>query len=213
MQLFKILCHDLRGPVSSLIQLQQVAGLVDKKTNDKLKKKAIHKTEKLLYFMEDLLLWGKGQMVNFTTQSETICIDSLFKYAEKHFSDDEEITFSFHNPEKLMLFTDHDFVKTILRNLTANALAFTKNLPNPLITFKAWSDEYSVYISVFNNGEAKNFNRFNTLYHENDYVNSRSGLGLHLIRDLAQIIDCKLSTNFTEEGTTIKLTFEKQQLN
>jgi C4-dicarboxylate-specific signal transduction histidine kinase len=39
-----------------------------------------------------------------------------------------------------MLHTDEDYLKTILRNLTANAIAAVSEMPEPKINWKAWCE-------------------------------------------------------------------------
>ena len=76
-----ILNHDLRSPVYNFIHLMQLQKespeLLDEKTKIEIENKTILSAENLLFSMEDLLLWSKGEMDNFEPKPENIFIDCL----------------------------------------------------------------------------------------------------------------------------------------
>ncbi|RZJ54809.1 MAG: hypothetical protein EOO44_03595, partial [Flavobacterium sp.] len=117
---FGILNHDLRSPVSNLIHFlhlqKESPELIDEETAARMQNKIISGAENLLSSMEDILLWSKGQMENFKPQQKKVSIDILFEETEKHFSSVENINFVFENPENIILETDENYLKTIIRN-------------------------------------------------------------------------------------------------
>ncbi|MBL7885972.1 MAG: tetratricopeptide repeat-containing sensor histidine kinase [Flavobacterium sp.] len=208
---FSILNHDLRGPVSKIIsylQLQKHPEILDEETNKRLQEQTIDGAENLLTSMEDLLLWSKGQMENFKPAPKLIQIDDVFNDTKKVFSGYHNISFEYHNPEHVTLTTDIDYLKTIVRNLTSNAINVFTSTQNPTIVWKAWVEDEKVLLSIHDNGPGASLDKFKALYDENVVVGIKTGLGLHLIRDLAKAIGCEILVDSKiNEGTTITLQF------
>jgi len=194
MRFFSILNHDLRSPVSNLIHFlhlqKESPELLDADSKKRMENKTISSAENLLDSMEDLLLWSKGQMENFKPQPANVAVDAVFEDLQKHFSGVENIQLLFENPKRLSLFTDENYLKTILRNLTGNAIRALEKNPNAKIILSAFESEGKVKISVTDNGPGGTLEKFKALYDENEVVGIKTGLGLHLIRDLARAIDC-----------------------
>lgn len=212
-RLLGILNHDLRGPVNSFIhfiQLQKESPeLLTETTKKRIEDTTIASAKNLLVSMEDILLWTKNQMDNFEPQPKDINVASLFNYMRNHFSAVENVDFTFEEiQDDLHITTDEDYLKTILRNLTANAIAAVSDLPEPKIIWKAWSSNGSVLLSISDNGAGGNQEHFHALYNPTEVGNIRSGLGLHLVRDLAQAIGCLIEVKSVPgDGTTFTLSF------
>ena len=207
---FSIINHDLRGPVSKIIsflQLQKMQpSFMDEKTQEKLQEQTIDGAKNLLTSMEDLLLWSKGQMENFKPVPQKIDVEELFIDIRKVFLGYTFVTFDFHNPEQLFLKTDIDYLKTITRNLTSNAINVFTTTQNPTIVWKAYRENDHHFLSITDNGPGATVDQFKALYDDKEVVGIQSGLGLHLIRDLAKAIDCEISVDSKiNEGTTITL--------
>lgn len=210
---FSILNHDLRSPVANLIhflQLQQESpSLLDEETVKRMQNKTISGAENLLISMEDILLWTKGQMENFKTQPKTISVAKLYEDTMKVFSGYQNIAFRFNDPENLNLFTDENFVKTIIRNLTSNSINAFVNTPTPKITWNAFVKNGKTCLSIADNGNGAETEKFKAFYDDSQVVGIQSGLGLHLIRDLAKAINCDVEVESKlGVGTTIVLVFK-----
>ncbi len=192
-----ILNHDLRSPVANLIQFLQMQQdspeSIDEATKKRLQSKTMAGAENLLTSMEDILLWSKGQMQNFTPQLKKISVNSLFEDTRRHFESQEKVKIDFHNLENLTLITDEDYLKTIIRNLTGNAIKALAKTQHPIIEWKAWQENGKKYLSISDNGPGANQEQFKALYDDNEVVGIKTGLGLHLIRDLAKAINCEIS--------------------
>lgn len=209
---FSILNHDLRSPVSSLISFlhlqKESPELLDAESKKRMENKTMASAENLLDSMEDLLLWSKGQMENFKPHPAHITIDSIFTDLQKHFASVENTKIIFENPENLSVFTDENYLKTILRNLTGNAIKAMEKTQNATVILKALKSEGKVIISVSDNGPGGTAEKFRALYDENEVVGIKTGLGLHLIRDLAKAIGCKIAVDTDiGSGTTFTLSF------
>ncbi|MBP6619756.1 MAG: tetratricopeptide repeat-containing sensor histidine kinase [Leadbetterella sp.] len=207
-----ILNHDLRSPVATLLQFlqlqQESPELLDEANKKRLENKTISSVENLLVSMEDLLLWSKGQMQNFKPFCKKIEIKSIFEDTQRHFESQEHIKINFLSSENLTLLTDENYLKTIIRNLTGNAIGALSNIENPKITWKAWEENGQKLISVTDNGPGATDDQFKALFSDSEAIGIKSGLGLHLIRDLAKAINCTVSVKSKpDEGTTFILTF------
>lgn len=209
---FSILHHDLRSPISNLIDFlhlqRESPDLLDLETKNRIEKNTLNAAENLLESMEDILQWSKSQMENFKPQPSHVSVQSLFEDTQKHFSSIEHIGIEFENHNQLQLITDENYLKTILRNLTGNAIKALEETKNPIIKWKAWQEKNQTFLSITDNGKGASQDQFKALYDEKEVVGIKSGLGLHLIRDLAKAIDCEITVNSKiGEGTTFTLKF------
>ncbi|MFM9988734.1 ATP-binding protein [Flavobacterium sp.] len=210
---FSILNHDLRSPVSNLIHFLHIQKnnpeLLDIESKKRMENKTIAGAENLLNSMEDILLWSKGQMESFKPQSKNITIHSIFDDTKKHFESEEKATIIFDNPEKIELITDENYLKTIIRNFTGNAIKALYKTDNPTIIWKAWQEKNEIFLSISDNGKGASNEQFKALYDETEVVGIKTGLGLHLIRDLAKAIDCEIKVESKlNQGTTFVLSFK-----
>lgn len=207
-----ILNHDLRSPVANLLHFLQLQKdspeLLDDVTIKRLQGKTTAGVENLLASMEDILLWSKGQMQNFKPQLKKIAVSSLFEDTKKHFESEEKVKVVFQNPENIHLNSDEDYLKTIIRNLTGNAIKVMAKTENPTIVWNAWQVNGKQFLSISDNGQGAEKEQFKALYDDTEVVGIKTGLGLHLIRDLAKAIDCDVSVDSKIGfGTVFTLTF------
>ena len=212
---FGILNHDLRGPVSNLViflQLQQEAPeMLDEESTKRMQDKTMTGAKNLLASMEDILQWSKSQMENFKPQPKNVSINQLFEDTKKVFSGYLNIKIEYQNPDNIEIFTDDNYLKTIIRNLTSNAinvLVFPSAVEGqfPKIIWKAWQQDKISYLSITDNGPGANPEKLKALFEESELGSTKSGLGLHLIRDMAKAIECEISVESTiGVGTTFTL--------
>lgn len=207
---FSILNHDLRAPVANLIHFLHLKNdhpeLLDKETSSRLENQTIKGAENLLTSMEDLLIWSKSQMENFNPKFTDVSIDHLFIETKNHFAIIDQIELIFENSEKLIIYTDENYLKTIIRNLTGNAIKALSTTNNPKLIWKAWSNQDTYFLSITDNGLGADKLKFKALYDEKEVIGINSGFGLHLIRDLAKMIDCEISVETSEnKGTKVVL--------
>ncbi|MDR6760943.1 signal transduction histidine kinase [Flavobacterium sp. 2755] len=210
---FSILNHDLRSPVSNLIHFlhlqKENPELIDEETAARMQTKVISGAENLLTSMEDILLWSKGQMENFKPHFKEIAVDVIFDEMQKHFSSNENISILFENPQNVILTTDENYLKTIIRNLTGNAIKALDKRENQKIIWKAWRENNQAFLSITDNGAGGNQEKFKALYDDSEVIGIKSGLGLHLIRDLATAINCKIEVSSKPDfGTTFTIVFK-----
>lgn len=207
---FGILNHDLRGPVADLVQFLQLQkdapDLLDEATKNKMELQTITGAENLLQSMEDLLLWSKGQMQHFKPVIKPVAVRTLFEGIEKHFYGTQGVNFVFENQDDPVLQTDENYLLTIMRNLTGNAVKALKNEPGAIITWRAANKNGKAVLSISDNGPGMKGDELKALYDDTEIVGIKSGLGLHLIRDFAKAISCDIDIKTEEgKGTTFTL--------
>ncbi len=220
---FGILNHDLRGPVANLIsflQLQKESPeMLDAESIKRMQDKTMTGAENLLESMEDILQWSKSQMENFKPQPKKVFVSQLFDDTKKVFSGYLNIKIDYQNSDNIEIFTDDNYLKTIIRNLTSNAINIlaefvTSSFPTSLntgfvekqIIWKAWQNNTQSFLSITDNGPGVDAEKLKALFDESDVTSTKSGLGLHLIRDMAKAIDCEISVESrVGEGTTFTL--------
>lgn len=207
---FSILNHDLRSPVSNLIHFlhlqKESPELIDEATALRMQTKVITGAENLLSSMEDILLWSKGQMENFKPHFKEVSVAAVFEEIQNHFSGVENIVILFEDQNNIILNTDENYLKTIIRNLTGNAIKALEKTENGKIIWKAWQENEAQYLSISDNGPGGSQEQFKALYDDSEVIGIKSGLGLHLIRDLATAINCKIEVSSKpESGTTFTI--------
>ncbi|MES2557374.1 MAG: HAMP domain-containing sensor histidine kinase [Bacteroidota bacterium] len=209
MRFFSILNHDLRSPVANLIHFlhlqQNSPELLDEASKQRLGNSTLAGAENLLNSMEDMLLWSKGQMENFKPVSTTIAFSDLFNDLKRHFQSEEQVRFEFEMTEPVQVITDENYLKTILRNLTSNALKALAQSENPVIRWKVELRDKHIVCVISDNGPGASKAAFKALYDETEVVGIKTGLGLHLVRDLARAIDCEIEVVTGPAGTEITL--------
>lgn len=179
---FGILNHDLRSPAASVVNYLQLVENEDgipAEDRAKYRTKIQDSAEFLLETMEDLLLWSKAQMQQFEPQFSDVFLSDILTTMHRLFPQ-----MTFDDPGKLTIFTDEDYLKTILRNLTANATKNTDASRVPVIHWTASEANGQVLLQLTDNGKGADPNSFKALFDETVVSSTRTGLGLHLVRDL-----------------------------
>jgi signal transduction histidine kinase len=122
----------------------------------------------------------------------------------------------FENSGNIQIITDENYLKIIIRNLTGNAIKALEKTDKPQIIWKAWQEPVrcgenkQTFLSITDNGLGGTQDQFKALYDDKEVVGIKTGLGLHLIRDLAKAIACKIEVDsIPNQGTTFTLSFEK----
>jgi C4-dicarboxylate-specific signal transduction histidine kinase len=93
-----------------------------------------------------------------------------------------------------------------MRNLTGNAIKALEKTQNATIIWKAWQDQNQTFLSITDNGLGGALEKFKALYDDTAVVGIQTGLGLHLIRDLARAIDCRIDVETKpNQGITFTL--------
>jgi len=200
-RLFGIISHDLRGPVSRIVQLLQIRKVrpewLDEPARLQYEGRLTAASESVLETMEDLLLWSKSQMENFIPDFRPVKITDVL---QKEITllhqqlEDKDIRIDCRVPESFIRHTDENFLSVIVRNLLHNAIKYSDGEK----TITVSSTGHTLLITNSSStATAEGLNRRLL----NRYIDSRSsGLGLQISADLAARICTRLF--FREEPGT-----------
>jgi K+-sensing histidine kinase KdpD len=177
----------------NFLHLQKEAPeMMNNETKDRLELQTTKATEQLLNQMEDLLLWSKGQMDNFVPALKHYKVEDIFSEVKNEFVWVQNIDISFRNPQEMTIYTDKEYLKTIIRNLINNSIKVLQNKSGAIILCRAWEENAESVIEISDNGGGANLDKFRALYDDRESVGLRTGLGLHVIRDLCKSIHCNI---------------------
>jgi signal transduction histidine kinase len=209
---FGIISHDLRGPVANLISLinlhKEAPDLLDVDGMTAGQQRITDTAGNLLHVMEDILLWSKGQMVAFRPQLKRLSVRQVFAELQLLYPGNGRSRILFCDPKQLQLETDEDYLKTILRNLTSNAIKAVHGRTDGLIEWRAWEDDHHVCLAVTDNGPGISAIQRLALFNDDADIGTRHGLGLPLIRDLTSAVHCEIRVDTPAGGgTTFTLLF------
>ena len=210
---FAILSHDLRSPVANLINFlhlqKEEPGFFTAQQAEAHQQRITNSANGLLETMEAMLQWSKAQMENFKPEIKSVPVSNLFEYLEKFFADTENIAIRFGNVDGLIVNTDENYLRTIMHNLTANAVKALKNKPVAAISWQAREENNKTILSITDNGPGISEEQAKALNEGITVGSSKYGLGFHLIRDLAKAIFTTVSFQSKPgAGTTFTLSIQ-----
>jgi len=215
---FAIITHDLRSPIVSLVNFLQLqkreARLLSEEQKAEQESKITKSAVALLEVMEEILLWSKGQMENFSPEKTTVAVTGLFSYLKDFFSGTTGINFIYQSDENLILSTDENYLKTIMHNLTQNSVNALLKIEGATITWKAWKENDQLKLTITDNGPGMTEEQIKNFEENLTIGSSKNGLGLNLVKDMAQTIGCSIKLNSTKgTGTTFVLSISSVIVN
>lgn len=213
-----ILAHDLKEPFTSILGLSDLLTRnIHKYNNDKIiemvgyQKKAAKNTYNLLL---DLLMWTRSQSGNLPFEPEEVPLYKIFNEVLEVLIPNAEaknITINHFGTENLSVFADTNMLKTILRNLIANAIKFTHNGGHVDVIAKIINSH--VEITVSDNGVGIAPEVLSKLFDITQKVSTKgtdneggTGLGLLLCKDFVEKHKGTISVQ-SEEGKGSRFSF------
>jgi signal transduction histidine kinase len=194
---FGILSHDLRGPVAHLLHFLEIQKeaphLLAGAQQESQRQQITDSAENLLNTMEGMLLWSKQQMQSFRPRPKNTPVDELFDYLQKFFTEPGAVSLMFQAAGDLTVFTDENYLRVIMQNLTSNAIKALKDRPDSTIEWNVKKEGNNTVLSIADNGPGLSAEHTKALYEESVAENARDGFGLHIVRDLAKAIHCQLA--------------------
>jgi signal transduction histidine kinase len=110
-----------------------------------------------------------------------------------------------------LLYTDEDYLKTIMQNLTSNAIKALEKTDNPKIIWEASCNNNNLMISIEDNGGKMSENQIEKLNNNSNDLGGKNGFGLQLINDLSRKINARIVTKVIQNySTKITLIFENR---
>lgn len=207
---FAIFSHDLRTPVVNLINYLHLRKnepeLLSVQQSLQHETKLAAAADALLENMETILLWSKSQMEQLRPQFAEVSTAELFGYLDKQFKNIYPAGLQFSSAQSYDVYTDENCLRTIMYNLTTNAIKAVNNVPHPEVTWDAKQDANQVMLSITDNGTGLDLKMFEDEEARKDSAgNVKSGMGLSIVKDLAKAIDCRIDFVKMKQGTRIEL--------
>lgn len=208
-KLFSIIGHDLRSPISHLYQFldlqQSEPGLFSEADKKRHNERIGGAANALLETMEDLLIWSKSQMQQFTVSNETVdlaqCINSIIGLMQPQI-DKKQITVTMAIPEGLTLVSDPNILTILVRNILQNALKFSPE--KSTIAISAKRQENQIVLSVSDEGSGVPLALRNVFGQNAMAIDSgQSGLGLTLVKEMAELLHAKITIEDRQPNGTI----------
>jgi len=200
-QFIRILAHDLRSPFNTMLGFSENLLETLKETNiEEVETKLKLINEKLnstFQMLEDLLVFSRRQAVDIQAIQKNVSITEICNDVIKHVSSNfKNISINYFESEKIMLKTDANILKVVLRNLISNAIKFTNT--NGSVNVLAVNSPKNVTITVSDNGTGMTEEQV-----ENIWQNSKSttgtqgekgfGLGLIFCKELIEKLGGEIS--------------------
>ncbi|MDY0201853.1 MAG: PAS domain-containing sensor histidine kinase [Bacteroidales bacterium] len=220
-QLFSIISHDLRSPISSINQLIEMLQSqwheYDKETIVSILQTLSTTSSETYKLLENLLQWSHSQrMESFNPKQIDLntIIDEVITL-KTVLASNKDILIEKEVVPNAFVFIDADMMKTVLRNLVSNSIKFTPNKGKIIIQLKEVASDY--IISVIDSGIGISHEVLSTLFDgittiSTPGTNSEkgTGLGLKLVKKFVDKNNGKISANSTAgKGSTFSFTLPR----
>jgi signal transduction histidine kinase len=131
---FSIIAHDLRNPFGVILSTTEFLANPDYElTRDEIIdfSKDINHTARMLFnLLENLLTWARSQRGTVAFEPTSLDAKELIettRFVVDSQAESKNIKFEYEIEDDLVCFGDRNMLLTVLRNLTTNAIKFTKN--------------------------------------------------------------------------------------
>lgn len=154
---FSIIAHDLKGPLGSSLVLSEImAQEIEDYTREEIKQITgmLHESNKNIYkLLENLLDWSRVQTGMIQYNPQKVILNSLIEdnvALNKNTALHKNIDLRFEATETIMVELDKDMIDTVLRNLLTNAIKFTDQQGEIIVTMQKINQK--VEVSITDNG-------------------------------------------------------------
>lgn len=196
-RIFSIIAHDLRAPFHSLISLTSLLEEDDELTPEEQKEvfTSLHETSRNGYnLLENLLLWARGREGRHDQYRETLNLKNLTDevlFFQKHGAQFKDIVLENNISDDLIITSDINKLKTILRNLVSNAVKYSYKGGKVTVSARTRPGKLEVYVS--DEGVGMKSEQMEMLFNPaRDFTTpgtdneKGAGLGLHLSKDFVR---------------------------
>ena len=215
-KLYSVIAHDLRSPMGSIKMVLNM--LILNLPNDtigdemyELLTMANQTTEDVFSLLDNLLKWTKSQIGKLKVVYQDVDIVEVTEGVIEIFSmvaGLKKIKINLESPEHLEVHGDIDMIKTVIRNLVSNAIKFSTEDTEIMVTVMEEGD--MAVVSVKDNGCGIDAENQKKLLHTDTHFSTfgtnneeGSGLGLLLCQDFVIKNGGKLwFTSVKGEGST-----------
>jgi signal transduction histidine kinase/ligand-binding sensor domain-containing protein len=150
---FNIIAHDLKNPVSSIVQLIELEkenfDVFSREQQLEILQSTANSANTTLELLDDLLLWARSQTNKITFQFEQLNINNIAKIEINNLFQqaiNKQITIKNNLLHNVCVIADISSVKTIFRNLLSNAIKFSNKGDNIKIGCHIKENDLLIYI-------------------------------------------------------------------
>lgn len=185
---FSIVAHDLRGPIGSLSVLFSDVVTTPEEVTDEFLNLARTTTRSTSIFLEELLTWARSQRGEIECTPEAVDIQAALLETQALFATQAQakgVHLDLAVAEGCWIYADPIMLRTILRNLTHNALKFTG--VNGFVRANITREGDRCMVSIIDNGVGMseemmaNIFRLDVKIHSSRGTSNESGTGLGLV--------------------------------
>ena len=199
-RLFRIISHDLRGPMGTMKELLNliVQGEVDPDDSSKILQSASQSANSLYRLIENLFSWARLRTGDHEVHTGPVDLSRVIHEVQELMQgicDQKDLTLNLELKHYNRVTADVDMTASVIRNLLSNAIKFSN--PGGLIdlqTQEIKKDGDWVEISVKDNGigipedaQAKIFDPTESLRRKGTQKEPTSGLGLALAKEFVEL--------------------------
>ena len=218
-KMYSIIAHDLKSPFNSLIGFSSLLHDEYDDFSEKEKKEFIHfihhSSEELFALLENLLEWARsssdGIKYKPVLNDLNLIIEHIIQLQERN-AREKEISLNNLVPENTLVFADENMLRTIIRNLTSNAIKFTD--VGGSISYLSQSFDSVVKCTVQDTGTGISPEDIKTLFQADSKIRKKgtaneggTGLGLLLVKEFVEKNKGKLSVE-SQPGKGSAFSFE-----
>jgi signal transduction histidine kinase len=194
-QLFSIISHDLRTPLSQIygfLELLRYGELNEDERKD-LTNELYKSTANTLTMINNLLEWSKSKLEGMTPSSEAISIEGLLTQVTESLTSlasKKGIEIELKAENDFKIFADIGMMEIVFRNILHNAIKFSPK--DELITIHVIEHSEEIEIAVQDRGDGIPEDKRKTIFSQNfrsqeGTSNERgTGIGLHLCKGLVE---------------------------
>lgn len=188
---FSIIAHDLRSPFNSIIGfsdlLVEQIKMKDVEGIEKYAQIIVESSNKAMDLLMNLMEWSRSQTGRMDYKPENLNIENFIHETVSLYDNiagEKSITIKHLLPHNVIVFADKAMINTVLRNLIANAIKFTK--PGGEINISAVKQHNEVIVSVSDTGVGMSQDKLGKIFQLDQScstlgTNKEKGTGLGLI--------------------------------
>ena len=219
---FSIISHDLRSPFSGLLgilELLKDPDYLPKEMQKELTNTAHQSAENTFKLLENLLIWSNSQTGKLNFQPKTFDLSKKLENnieLNLHQAEQKKIKIKGEFKQGLKAFGDPNMIDTVIRNLLNNAIKFTDQKGEIVIT--TIEDTQKITVSISDTGVGMTQEQIEHLFevstNSKPGTNGESGTGLGLVLAKEFVTKNKGEIWATEnhpKGTTFHFTIPKSK--
>jgi signal transduction histidine kinase len=221
-RLFATLAHDLKNPLSAFRSITQSLSEnlfnLDKEEVLYFLSKLNKSSHQLNDLLQNLLHWAISQIDQLNIRNQPLVLkemmESIIELLRLN-AEERNISIEVSCPEQLIVYSDSEIIKTILRNLISNAIKFSKRSGQILVSAKENEDWIELAVRDHGIGIAEEnipllFDTSTNQARIGNSENKGTGLGLFLCNDLGKRLGAKLEVESQlAKGSCFKLKIPK----